>query len=129
MRGANFNSIINKNTGLCEKCGYENDNDLLVVNNESSRDTLILAIYIIWGFLVKILYGMVNKFIIPHFIAVGAGQKMVQLNSTLDYIISGIDILLIILIFRLLENKFVKKLFVVFLIFRVALFLLNRINL
>ena len=126
MKCANCGSVVGSKTGLCEECGYENN--LLVLNNQSNRDSLILVLYISWAFLVNILFNLINKFVIPGMIARGSGQKISLLMSTLDFIISGVDFILIILIIFLLKNKLAKIFFMVFLFSRIALFVLNSVK-
>jgi hypothetical protein len=121
-----MNRTLINNSDVCEQCGAEIRKDLFVIDNRFERDILMLLIYISWIFLNAVWFSAVDKFIIRGIVKEDP-MKIGSFMSTYDLVISGIDLLLIVVILSLLKNNLTKRFFIVFLVVRIVLFAIGRI--
>jgi hypothetical protein len=127
MRCNRCRSVPNNEVNICEGCGAEIQKELFVIADQSRKDILILVLYITWIFVTSILYNVTSKFVIPNMMKNSIGVNIELFMSKIDLIVSGIDFLLIIVVLSLLSNNLAKFFFIMFMLIRIALFIIGRI--
>ena len=108
-------------SNYCKKCGTELTLDALVTHNKRDRDIIILLIYIGWHFVTLLVYTYLSKFIIPDLATSGRANEITEVYKIADWVTSGIDALMLIIMLFLFQNKYAKILCSIYLVLRIGL--------
>ena len=108
-------------SNYCKNCGTELTLDALVTHNKRDRDIIILLIYIGWHFVTLLVYTYLSRFIIPDLATSGRANEITEVYKIADWVTSGIDALMLIIMLFLFQNKYAKILCSIYLVLRICL--------
>lgn len=102
--------------------------DLFTFGEQNNKDVLLLGIYISWQFFGNILFLVLNKIVIRHMMETSRSARIGPMLYMIDLAVSLIDFLFLVVILSMLRSRLGKRLFIAFLLIRIALFILNKLT-
>lgn len=123
----NCGTLIDDHSLYCRHCDIELSNDVSE-NKKLKRDVSVLLCYIGWIVLNYVLIVLVNKFLLSRMMRDNASPTGVgSFFTAYSFIVTGIDVLLLITAFLLLKNRTAKTCILIFGVLKAGLFVFQRI--
>ena len=120
------NTLNEEDALYCKHCGTELHLEMLVTNNKTNRDIMLLLVYIGWGFVPLFIYTYLTKIVLMDLGAEGRGYQIADYYKITNIVTTVIDTLLLISMLFLLKNKTARICCIVYLALRIGLLALNH---
>lgn len=112
-------------SNYCKSCGAALHLEGLLIKRKGDLDITLLLIYIGWRFVTLLAFTLMIKFVLPVLGNEGRANEFTGIYNITDWVTSGIDAVLLVVLSFLLKNKPARVCCAIFLLVKIGLAVFN----